>query len=46
MDIDKYINSFVRVKISSTEELKDYYINSYGDIIGVKRKGMQHAPRI
>lgn len=41
MDIDKYINSFVRVKISPTEELKDYYINSYGDIIGVKRKGMQ-----
>lgn len=41
MDIDKYINSFVRIKISPTEELKDYYINSYGDIIGIKRKGMQ-----
>lgn len=41
MDINNYINSFVRVKISPTEELKDYYINSHGDIIGTKRKGMQ-----
>lgn len=41
MNINNYINSFVRVKISPTEELKDYYINSCGDIIGTKRKGMQ-----
>lgn len=41
MEIGEYISSFVRVKVSPTKELKDYYINSDGDIIGVKRKRMQ-----